>query len=123
MGVVPMMFRRRKKSEAGPELSREEMEELVDENIQFAERYASEGNVSGMEMSLEVAMQYAQKIGRSFDSREIAEIKLMGYERGEKVMRERVAELQESGKTREAQNAARLASTYANEARMLKYTL
>ena len=118
-----MMFRRKKKSETGPELSREEMEELVDENIQFAKRYASEGNVSGMEMSLEVAMQYGQKIGRSFRSLEIAKIKLMGYERGEKVMRERAEELQKEGKIREAQNAVRLANTYGNEAKMFKYTL
>ena len=117
-----MMFRR-KKLKTGPELSREEMEELVNENIQFARKYASDGNVSGMEMSLEVVMQYAQKIGRSFSSQEIARIKLMGYERGEKVMLERITELQKAGKTREAQNAARLADTYGNEAKMLKYTL
>ena len=84
-----MMFRR-KKLKTGPELSREEMEELVNENIQFARKYASDGNVSGMKMSLEVAMQYAQKIGRSFSSQEIGRIKLMGYERGEKVMLERM---------------------------------
>jgi len=117
------MFRRRRKSEVGPELSREEMEELVDENIQFAKKYAAEGNVSGMEMSLEVVTQYGQKIGRSLDSQEMAEIKLMGYERGAEVMRERAAELQNEGKLREAQNAARLATTYNNEARILKYTL
>jgi len=122
MGVVCMIFRR-KKSETGPELSREEMEELVDENIRFARKYASEGNVSGMEMSLEVVTQYAQKIGRSLDSQEMAKIKLMGYERGAKAMRERAAELQKEGKIREAQNAVKLASTYGDEARMLKYTL
>jgi len=118
-----MMFRRRKKPKAELELSREEMEQLVGENIQFAKRYARAGNVSGMEMSLEITMQYAQKLGRSFDSQEIGKIKLTGYERGEKVMRERIAELQKAGKTREAQNAARLAATYGNEAKMLKYTL
>ena len=117
-----MMFRR-KKSEAGPELSREDMEELVDENIRFARKYASEGNVSGMEMSLEVVVQYGQKIGRSLSSQETARIKLMGYERGEKALRERALELQKAGKMREAQNAAGLAITYGNEAKMLKYTL
>ena len=117
-----MLFRR-KKAKAGPDLSREEMEELVEENIRFAEKYASEGNVSGMEMSLEVAMQYAEKIGRSFDSRKLAEVKLMGYERGEKLMRERAAELQEAGKINEARNAARLATVYGDEAKMLRYTL
>ena len=99
------------------------MEELVSENMQFAKSYASAGNVSGMEMSLEVAMQYAQKIGRSFDSQEIAQVKLMGYERGTKVMHERAAELKNAGKMREARNAATLANTYGDEAKMLKYTL
>ena len=117
------MFRRKKKAETGPELSREEMEELVDENIRFAKRYANLGNVSGMEMSLEIVMQYAQKIGRSFDSREMGKIKLAGYERGAKLMQERAATLQKEGKIREAQNAVRLASTYDSEAKMLKYTL
>jgi hypothetical protein len=50
------MFRRKKKAE-GPELSREEMEELVDENMRVAGKQARAGNVAGMEMSLEIAMQ------------------------------------------------------------------
>ena len=118
-----MLFRRKKKLDTGPELTREEMEELVEENIRFARRYASLGNVSGMEMSLELAMEYAQKTGRSFSSKEIAEIKLMGYERGAELMRKRVEKLKEEGKTQEAQNAARLASIYGDEASMLKFTL
>lgn len=118
-----MILRRKKRSETGPELSREEMEELVAENMRVAKRHSSAGNVSGMEMSLEVAIQYAQKMGRSFDSQEIGKIKLIGYQRGEKAMRERAAELNKAGKIREAQNAITLANTYGNEARMLKYTL
>ncbi len=118
-----MIFKRKKKSETGIELSKEDMEELISENMRVAKRYASAGNVSGMEMSLEVAMQYAQKMGRSFDSQEIGKMKLMGYERGEKVMQAKMAEFKEAGKIREAQNAARLADTYGNEAKMLKYTL
>ena len=114
---------RKKKSEPKPELSREEMEELVDENMQFAERYARLGNVSGMEMSLEVATQYGQKIGRSFSSQESERIKLMGYEGGEKLMLARAAELREAGKIREAENAARLAISYGDEAKMLKLML
>ncbi len=117
------MIFRRKKPKTGPDLSREEMQELVDENIQFAKKYAAAGNVSGMEMSLEIAMEYAQKIGISFSSQEIAEIKFMGYERGAKVLKERAMELQKEGKLREAQKAAQLATTYGNEARMLKFTL
>jgi len=116
------MFRRKKKAE-GPELSREEMEELVDENMRVAEKQAIAGNVAGMEMSLEIGLQYAQKIGRSFDSREIGKVKLMGYERGEKVMQKRAAALQNEGKMREAQNAVRLASSYGSEATLLRNTL
>ena len=118
------MFRRKKEEkESGPNLTREDMVELVEGNFQLAKKYASAGNVSGTEMSLENVMQYAQKIGRSFDSREIGKIKLMAYERGEKVLRERAKELQEAGKMHEAQQAAGLAITYGNEAKMLKYSL
>lgn len=117
-----MLFRR-KKREIEPELSREEMEELVGENFQSAKDYASEGNVSGMEMALEIVMKYSQRIGKTFDSREIAKIKLTGYELGEKMLKERAAEFQKAGKTREAENAVRLASSYGSEARMLRYTL
>lgn len=118
-----MFMRRKKKLETGPELSREEMEELVDENFQIAKKYASAGNVSGMEMSLEIAMEYGQKIGRSFDSEEMAKVKFMGYERGAKMMREKAAELQKAGETRQAENSIKLARSYSNEAKMLKYTL
>ncbi len=118
------MFRRKKKKkETGPDLTREEMAELVDENFRLAKKYASAGNVSGMEMSLEIAMEYAQKIGRSFDSQEIAKINLMGFEHGEKALQERSTELKEAGKLREAQKAGDLAIIYGNEAKMLKYTL
>ena len=117
------MFHRKKKKETGPEFTREEMEELVTENIKAAKKYASEGNVSGMEMSLEEVMKYGKKIGREMDSTELAKLKLMGYENGAKVLRDRAAALQEAGKTGEAQNASRLAITYGNEAKMLKYTL
>ena len=116
------MFRR-KKTKTEPDLTREEMTELVDDNFRLAEKYAKAGNVSGMEMSLEIAMEYAQKIGRSFDSQEIGKIKLTGYERGEKALRERAIALNEAGKTREAQKANDLASAYGSEAKILKYTL
>ena len=75
-----------------------------------------------MEMSMELALKYAQKIGRSFDSQKILEIKLLAYERGEKLMRKKAQELEDAGKLQEAQNAAQLAETYSNEARMIKYT-
>ena len=106
-----------------PELTREEIDELVDESIKFAKIYANDGNVSGMEMAFQDAIKQGRKIGRSFDSTEIAKIKLMGYERGEKLMREREAELKKAGKINEAQNAFMLAESYSNEAILLKKTL
>lgn len=117
------MLKKKKKTETGPNLTKEEMEELVDKNMQIALKYAKAGNVSGMEMSLEVALQNAQKIGKSFDSREIGRIKLEGFERGEEALRKRALELKEAGKMNEAQKAAALAVTYGNEAKLIKFSL
>lgn len=117
------MFRKKKPEKIGPDLTREEMAELVDGNFRLAKKYASAGNVSGMEMSLEIAVEYAQKLGRSFDSQEMAEIKLMGFERGEKALKERAIELKEAGKLREAEKANNLAAIYGDEAKILRYTL
>ncbi len=117
------MFRKKKLEKTGPDLTREEMTELVDENFQLAKKYANAGNVSGMEMSLEIAIEYAQKIGRSFDSQEMARIKLTGFERGEKTLKERAMELKDAGKLREAQKANDLATIYGDEAKILRYTL
>ena len=106
-----------------PELTKEEMEELVDESIKFAKIYAIDGNVSGMEMAFQDAIKHGRKIGRSFDFTEIAKIKLVGYERGEKLMRERELELRVAGRLNEAQNALNLAEAYATEAILLRKTL
>ncbi len=119
-----MLFWRKKTNKVPePELSREDMEDVVKESIRFAKIYAGDGNVSGMEMALQDAMKYGRKIGRSFDSTEIARIKLTGYERGERSMREREAELRKAGKLNEAQNALKLAESYGNEAQLLRRTL
>jgi hypothetical protein len=116
-------WKRKPKHISEPELSREDMEELVDESIKFAKIYASDGSVSGMEMALQDAVKYGRKIGRSFDSIEIAKIKLMGYELGEKVMLKREAELRKAGRFNEAQNALNLAELYGTEAKLLKKTI
>jgi len=118
-----MLFGRKKPIVPEPELTREEMNELVEESIKFAKIYAIDGSVSGMEMALQDAIKYGRKIGRSFDSTEIAKMKLIGYERGEKVMREREEEFRKAGKLNEAQNALQLAESYGNEARLLKMTV
>ena len=115
-----MLFRR-KKEIPEPELTREEMEELVDEGLKYAGQYAAEGNVSGMEMALEEAMKYGRKIGRSFDPDNIDRIRLQGYELGEKLMRKQAEKYQGAGKLREYQNAMQLADSYGGQAGMLRY--
>lgn len=119
--VFEMFFRKKKIPE--PVLTREEMEEIVRESISYAKSYAANGNVSGMEMSLEDAEKYGKKLGISYDSTELIKIKLMGYERGEKLMRKRAEDLQKTGKIRESNNAITLADEYASEARMLRTLL
>jgi hypothetical protein len=119
-----MLFIRRKPMRIPePELSREELEELVRENFHFAKEYADAGNVSGMEMSLEEMTKYGQKIGMKFSSDEISKIKLIGYERGAELMRKNAEELRKANKIRESQNADTLADNYANEAKMIKLAL
>jgi hypothetical protein len=105
-----------------PELTREEIEELVDENIKFAKIYANHGDVSGMETSLEIVMKYGQKIGKSLSSDEVAKIKFEGYDLGAKLMRKRANELKNAGRISEAENAEMLADSYTSEAMMLKQT-
>ncbi len=106
-----------------PDLTKEEMQEIVDENIKFLRIYANEGNVSGMEMALEEAIKYSLKLGNPLDSDEIAKIKMIGYKHGGEIMHEKAKELSEAGKVRESQNALELAEKYANEAELLRRTL
>lgn len=121
---LDMFFIRRKpKRIPEPDLTKDEMQEIVDENVKFAKIYANDGNVSGMEMALEDALKYSRKLGKSLDSNEITKIKMTGYKNGAKVMQNRAEELSKVGKIRESQNAHELATKYANEAEMLKRTL
>ena len=106
-----------------PDLTKEEMQEIVDENIKFLRIYANEGNVSGMEMVLEEAIKYGRKLGISLDSNEIAKIKMLGYRHSEKIMRNKAEELSKAGKARESENALELAEKYLNEAELLKRIL
>ena len=116
-------WRKKRKIIPEPELSREEIKELVDENIKFAKIYADNGNVSGMEMSLEIVMKYGLKIGKSLASDELVKIKLEGYEKGAKLMRQKAIKLKNESKINEANNAEMLADSYASEALMLRQTL
>lgn len=117
-----MLFRR-KKAQSTLELSVDEINDLIRSNVEYAEQCSCEGNVSGMEMALEVAAENAQKIGRTLASRRISEIKLMGYERGVEALKARIKSLQEEGKSVEAQRLQMLLETYSNEAELLRYTL
>ena len=116
-------WRKKPKPMPEPELTREEIEEIVDENIRFAKIYANHGDVSGMETALEIVMKYGQKMDKMLDSDELAKIKLEGYDRGAKLMRQRAKELRDGGKINEADNAQMLADSYTSEALMLKQAL
>jgi hypothetical protein len=116
-------WKKKQKAITEPELIREEIEELVAENIKFAKIYAHHGDVSGMEMALEIIMKYGRRIDKSLATDEIAEIKLEGYEKGAKLMRQSAIKLKNEGKINEANNAEMLADSYAGEALILKQTI
>lgn len=118
--VVQMFFRRRRRKIYEPELSIEEMEELVSEGIRYAAQYAEEGNVSGMEMALEEAIKYARKLKKELDPTEIDRIKLKGYELGGQLMQKRAEQLKREGKVRESQNANILAEEYKKQAELIR---
>ncbi|MGB9595042.1 MAG: hypothetical protein ACPL7B_02070 [Candidatus Poribacteria bacterium] len=115
-----LFFRRKPKKIPEPDLTENEMQEILEENIKFAKIYANDGNVSGMEMALEEALKYSKKLGKPLDSSEITKIKIKGYKNGAKVMQDKAEELSKAGKIRESQNANELASRYANEAELLR---
>lgn len=113
-------FKRKPKRKPEPDLTKDEMQEIVEESVKFAKIYADDGNVSGMEMALEEALKYSKKLGKSLDSKEITKIKIKGYEKGAKAMQNKADEMSKAGKVRESQNANELAAKYANEAELLK---
>jgi hypothetical protein len=114
---------RRKKEKSELDLSVDEINDLIRENLQYAEKFAHEGNVSGMEMALEVAVENAQKIGRTLKSSRISEIKLMGYERGVESLQEQIKKLEAEGKSVEAQRLQILLASYSNEAELFRRAL
>jgi soluble cytochrome b562 len=105
------------------ELTRSEIEELIRTNMAYARKWAEEGNVSGMEMALEEVIQRLREIQQPINSREMAQLKAMGYERGTKLMCQRAEQLEKAGKIREAQNSRTLAESYKNEAELIKRSL
>jgi DNA replication protein DnaD len=117
-----MLFRR-KKTESTLDLSVDEINDLIRSNLEYAEQCAHEGNVSGMEMALEVALEHAQKIGRTIKSSRISEIKLIGYERGVESLQARIKSLEAEGKSVEAQRLQMLLESYSNEAELFRRAL
>jgi hypothetical protein len=123
VGFNMLFWNKKPKKIPEPDLTKEEMQEIVDENIKFLRIYANEGSVSGMEMALEEAIKYSRKLGISLDTNEIAKIKMLGYKHGGKIMRDRAEELSKAGKDRESESALELAEKYSNEAELLKRIL
>ena len=117
-----MLFKR-KKTESTLELSVDEINDLIRSNLKYAEQCAHEGNVSGMEMALEVASEHALKIGRTLKSSRISEIKLMGYERGVEALQTQIKNLEAEGKSVEAQRLQMLLESYSNEAELFRRAL
>jgi len=118
-----LFWKKKKKIAPEPELSKDDIIEIINENIKYAKIYSNDGNVSGMEMSIEIAIKYSNQLGQMLDSDDIAKIKLIGYERGEKLMRKKANEFRAEGKINQADNAEILADNYASEALMLRQTI
>ncbi|MBC8232286.1 hypothetical protein H8E77_22295 [bacterium] len=117
-----MLFKR-KKQESTVDLSVDEINDLIDSNLKYAERCAHEGNVSGMEMALEVASERALRVSRTLKSSRISEIKLMGYERGVESLQAQIKNLEAEGKSIEAQRLQMLLASYSNEAELFRRAL
>jgi len=120
--LIDMLFRR-KQAESSLDLTVDEVNDLIQSNLEYAEQCANEGNVSGMEMALEVAVENARKVSRTLQSRRISEIKLLGYERGVELMQEQIKNLEAEGKSVEAQRLQILLGSYLNEAELFKRAL
>jgi TATA-binding protein-associated factor Taf7 len=120
--LIDMLFRR-KKVESSLDLSVDEINDLIRSNLEYAEQCAREGNVSGMEMALEVALEQARKVSRTLKSSRISEIKLTGYERGVESLQGQIKDLEGEGKSVEAQRLQMLLESYFNEAELLRRAL
>ena len=113
------MFRRRRKKPQSP-LTEEERRELIRENMEYARKCAEDGNVSGMEMAIEMVINHSHAINEIVDMMEIKRIKLMGYQRGVEVLNQRIATLREEGKEEEAERLGILMRSYRREALSIK---
>ncbi len=113
------MFRRRKKRPQSP-LTEEERRELIRENMEYARRCAEDGNVSGMEMAIEMVINHSHAINEIVDMMEIKRIKLTGYQKGVEELNRRIALLREEGKEEEAERLGILMRSYRREALSIK---
>ncbi|HID55045.1 TPA: hypothetical protein EYP37_00835 [Candidatus Poribacteria bacterium] len=113
------MFRRRKKKVQSP-LTEEERRELIRENMEYARRCAEDGNVSGMEMAIEMVIKHSHAINEIVDMGEIKRIKLTGYQRGVERLNRKIATLREEGNEEEAERLSILMRSYRREALSIK---
>ncbi|MCD6508565.1 hypothetical protein J7M22_18335 [Candidatus Poribacteria bacterium] len=113
------MFRRRREKPQSP-LTEGERRELIRENMEYARKCAEDGNVSGMEMAIEMVINHSHAINEIVDMMEIKRIKLMGYQRGVEVLNQRIATLREEGKEEEAERLGILMRSYRREALSIK---
>ncbi|HEX30181.1 TPA: hypothetical protein ENG04_08890 [Candidatus Poribacteria bacterium] len=113
------MFRRRRKKPQSL-LTEGERRELIRENMEYARKCAEDGNVSGMEMAIEMVINHSHAINEIVDMMEIKRIKLMGYQRGVEVLNQRIATLREEGKEEEAERLGILMRSYRREALSIK---
>ena len=113
------MFRRKKKKKGLP-LTPEETRQVIREHWEYARRCAEEGNVAGMEMALEVVVNYSHAINEIVDRDAINRLKLMGYERGVENLSTRIDLLRLEGNEEEAQKLMILVRSYRREAASIR---
>lgn len=113
------MFRRRKKKPQSP-LTEEERRVLIRENMEYARKCAEGGNVSGMEMAIEMVIKHSHAINEIVDMMEIKRIKLMGYQKGVEALNRRIEALREEGNEEEAERLGMLMRSYRREALSIK---
>lgn len=113
-----MLFRRKRKKEF--HLTPEETRQVIREHWEYARRFAEEGNVAGMEMALEVVINYSHAINEIVNRDEINRLKLIGYERGIENLSTRIDALRLEGKKEEADRLMTLVRSYRREAASIR---
>lgn len=113
-----MLFKRKRKKEF--HLTPEEARQVIREHWEYARRFAEQGNVAGMEMALEVVINYSHAINEVVSRDEINRLKLIGYERGIENLSTRIDALRLEGKEEEADRLMTLVRSYRREAASIR---